>query len=58
MDDIDKKIIEYILDENNRDDAEYAYLYSMCEYGLYISPPIPSAKECGEALRSMLERIK
>lgn len=33
MDDIDKKIIEYILDENNRDDAEYAYLYSMCEYG-------------------------
>ena len=67
MDDIDKKIIEYILDENNRDDAEYAYLYSMCEYGwqrlssgnvVYISPPIPSAKECGEALRSMLERIK
>ena len=33
MDDIDKKIIEYIFDENNRDDIEYAYLYSIGEYG-------------------------
>ena len=67
MDDIDKKIIEYILDKNNRDDAEYAYLYSIGEYGwqrlssgnvVYISPPKPSPEECGEALRSILSRIK
>lgn len=67
MDDIDKKIIEYILDENNRDDIEYAYLYSIGEYGwqrlssgnvVYVSPPIPSPEECGKALRSILSRIK
>lgn len=64
---IDKKIVEFMLNEENRDDIEYAYLYSIGEYGwqrlssgnvVYISPPIPSAKECGEVLRSMLERIK
>ena len=64
---IDKKIVEYMLDENNRDDVEFAYLYSIGEYGwqrlssgnvVYISPPKPSPEECGKALRSILSRIK
>ena len=64
---IDKKIVEFMLNEENRDDIEYAYLYSIGEYGwqrlssgnvVYISPPKPSPKECGKALRSVLERIK
>ncbi|WP_133014979.1 hypothetical protein [Clostridium cuniculi] len=67
MSDIDKKIVEFILNEENRDDVEYAYLYSIGEYGwqrlssgnvVYISPPKPSAEECGRALRSMLSKIK
>ena len=67
MENFDKKILEYILDENNRDDVEYAYLYSMGEYGwqrlssgreVYISPPLHLAGECAEALRSVLSRIK
>ena len=63
---IDKKIVEFMLNEENRDDVEYAYLYSIGEYGwqrlssgnvVYISPPIPSAEECGKALRSILSKM-
>lgn len=64
---IDKKIVEYMLDENNRDDVEYAYLYSIGDYGwqrlssgnvVYVSPPMVSDEECGKALRSILSKIK
>lgn len=67
MRDIYKEVVEYILNEENRDDVEYAYLYSIGEYGwhklssgveVYISPPIPSAEECGKALRSVSSRIR
>lgn len=67
MDNIDKKIVEFMLNEENRDDIEYAYLYSIGEYGLqrlssgnvvYVSPPKISPEECGKALRSVLDRIK
>lgn len=66
MDDIDKKIVEFMLNEENRDDVEYAYLYSIGEYGwqklssgnvVYVSPPIPSPEECGKALRSILSKM-
>lgn len=30
---IDKKIVEFMLNEENRDDIEYAYLYSIGEHG-------------------------
>lgn len=33
MDDIDRKIVEFMLNEENRDDIEYAYLHSIGEYG-------------------------
>lgn len=67
MRDIYKEVVEFILNEENRDDVEYAYLYSIGEYGwqrlssgnvVYISPPKPSPEECGKALRSILSRIK
>lgn len=67
MSDIDKKIVEFMLNEENRDEVEYAYLYSIGEYGwqrlssgnvVYVSPPKPSPEECGKALRSVLDRIK
>lgn len=67
MDDIDKEVVEFILNEENRDDIEYAYLYSIGEYGwqrlssgnvVYVSPPLVSAEECGRALKSMLDKLK
>ena len=67
MRDIYKEVVEFILNEENRDDVEYAYLYSIGEYGwqrlssgnvVYISPPKSSPEECGKALRSILSRIK
>ena len=66
MENFDKKIVEFILNEENRDDVEYAYLYSIGEYGwqklssgnvVYVSPPLVSAEECGRALKSILSKI-
>lgn len=33
MENFDKKIVEFMINEENRDDIEYVYLYSIGEYG-------------------------